>query len=286
MKSNLKIITSVKDQKDYCNSLKEKEKKISLVPTMGNLHKGHEHLLLCSGSTKNKIIVSLFVNPLQFNDISDYKSYPNSIDADISMLERNKIDCLFMPSKDEILKDIDEYPSPSLPDYMDILCGKYRKGHFIGVFKIVKQLLKIIKPSIAYFGKKDYQQLIMINYIVKEYFMNKIKIIPCDTVREDNGLAMSSRNSKMTQPEKDIASSVYSELLALKKIIKFNINYDYDELRKKSIDKLSQLGIKIEYLELLSSNDFSVIQKNDTNNRMLFVAFYISGIRLIDNIEV
>jgi pantoate--beta-alanine ligase len=282
----LKIITSVKDQKDYCNSLKEKEKKISLVPTMGNLHKGHEHLLLCSGSTKNKIIVSLFVNPLQFNDISDYKSYPNSIDADISMLERNKIDCLFMPSKDEILKDIDEYPSPSLPDYMDILCGKYRKGHFIGVFKIVKQLLKIIKPSIAYFGKKDYQQLIMINYIVKEYFMNKIKIIPCDTIREDNGLAMSSRNSKMTQPEKDIASSVYNELLALKKIIKFNINYDYDELRKKSIDKLSKLGIKIEYLELLSSNDFLVIQKNDTDNRMLFVAFYISGIRLIDNIEV
>ena len=286
MKSNLKIITSIKDQKDYCNSLEEEEKKISLVPTMGNLHKGHEHLLLCSRSTKNKIIVSLFVNPLQFNDIDDYKSYPNSIDADISMLEKNKIDCLFMPLEDEILKGIDESPSPSLPAYMDILCGKYREGHFIGVFKIVKQLLKIIKPSIAYFGKKDYQQLIMINYIVKEYFMNKIKIIPCDTVREDNGLAMSSRNSKMTQPEKDIASSVYSELLALKKIIKFNINYDYDELRKKSIDKLSKLGIKIEYLELLSSNDFSVIQKNDNDNRMLFVAFYISGIRLIDNIEV
>ena len=169
---------------------------------------------------------------------------------------------------------------------MKTLCGKYREGHFIGVFKIVKQLLKIIKPSIAYFGKKDYQQLIMINYIVKEHFMNKIKIIPCDTVREDNGLAMSSRNNKMTKSEKNIASLVYKELLALKKIIRFDKNYDYDELRIKSIDNLSKVGIKIEYLELLSSNDLSIIQKNDTDNRMLFVAFYISGVRLIDNIEV
>ena len=286
IKSNLKIITSIKDQNDYCNSLGEEGKKISLVPTMGNLHKGHEHLLSCSRTTNNKTVVSLFVNPLQFNDIDDYKSYPNSIDADISMLERNKIDCLFMPSEDEILESIDESHSPSLPVYMKTLCGKYREGHFIGVFKIVKQLLKIIKPSIAYFGKKDYQQLIMINYIVKEHFMNKIKIIPCDTVREDNGLAMSSRNNKMTKSEKNIASLVYKELLALKKIIRFDKNYDYDELRIKSIDNLSKVGIKIEYLELLSSNDLSTIQKNDTDNRMLFVAFYISGVRLIDNIEV
>ncbi len=126
----------------------------------------------------------------------------------------------------------------------------------------------------------------MINYIVKEHFMNKIKIIPCDTVREDNGLAMSSRNNKMTKSEKNIASLVYKELLALKKIIRFDKNYDYDELRIKSIDNLSKVGIKIEYLELLSSNDLSTIQKNDTDNRMLFVAFYISGVRLIDNIEV
>jgi len=282
----LKIITSIKDQKDYCNSLTKKGEKISLIPTMGNLHEGHEKLLSQAGAIKNNKIVSLFVNPLQFNDINDYKNYPDSIDSDISILERNKIDCLFMPVENEILKGINEIQCLRLPDYMNILCGKYREGHFLGVFKIVMKLFEIIKPSVAYFGKKDYQQLIMINYIVKEYFEDKIKIVACDTIREANGLAMSSRNNKMTKSQRNIASFVYKELVALKEIIKADRNYNFKELRKISIDTLSVMGIKIEYLELLSSNDFSEIQKNNTDNLMLFVAFYISGVRLIDNIEV
>lgn len=282
----MKIITSIKDQKDYCNSLIKKGENISLIPTMGNLHKGHEKLFSQASAIKNNKIVSLFVNPLQFNDISDYKNYPNSIDSDILMLERNKIDCLFMPTENEILKDINETQHLRLPGYMNILCGKYREGHFLGVFKIVMKLFEIIKPSVAYFGKKDYQQLIMINYIVKEYFKDKIKIVACDTMREANGLAMSSRNNKMTKSQKNVASFVYKELVSLKEIIKADKHYNFKELRKISIDKLSMVDIKIEYLELLSSNDFSEIQKNNIDNLMLFVAFYISGVRLIDNIEV
>ena len=253
---------------------------------MGNLHKGHEKLFSQASAIKNNKIVSLFVNPLQFNDISDYKNYPNSIDSDILMLERNKIDCLFMPTENEILKDINETQHLRLPGYMNILCGKYREGHFLGVFKIVMKLFEIIKPSVAYFGKKDYQQLIMINYIVKEYFKDKIKIVACDTMREANGLAMSSRNNKMTKSQKNVASFVYKELVSLKEIIKADKHYNFKELRKISVDKLSMVDIKIEYLELLSSNDFSEIQKNNIDNLMLFVAFYISGVRLIDNIEV
>ena len=282
----MKIITSIKDQTDYCNSLRKKGESISLIPTMGNLHKGHESLLFDPSYIKNKKIVSLFVNPLQFNNSDDYKNYPKSIDADIEILEKNKVDCLFMPSEDEILGDISESESFDLPEYMNILCGKYRDGHFLGVFKIIKQLFKIVRPTAAYFGKKDYQQLIMINHIAKEYFKNEIKIVACDTIREDNGLAMSSRNNRMTKSQRNIASFVYKKLVVLREIIKTDKNYNFKELQKISIKELSIIGIKIEYLELLSSNNFSVIQKDDTDNLMLFVAFYISGVRLIDNIEV
>ena len=282
----MKIITSIKDQSDYCNSLIKKGEGISLIPTMGNLHKGHESLLLNPSYMQNKKIVSLFVNPLQFNSSDDYKSYPKSINSDIKILERNNVDCLFMPLEDEILRSMSESESFDLPGYMNILCGKYREGHFLGVFKIVKKLFEIIRPSVAYFGKKDYQQLIMINHIVKEYFKDKIKIVACDTIREDNGLAMSSRNNRIVKSKRNIASLVYKELVTLKEIIKADRDYNFKELRQSFIKTLSIEGIKIEYLELLSSNDFSVIQKNDTDNLMLFVAFYISGIRLIDNIEV
>jgi pantoate--beta-alanine ligase len=282
----LKIITSIKDQKDYCNSLIKKGEKISLIPTMGNLHKGHESLLFESSLIKNKKIVSLFINPLQFNNADDYKSYPKSIDSDIKILERNKVDCLFMPSEDEILKDIKESESFDLPEYMNILCGKYRDGHFLGVFKIVKKLFEITRPSIAYFGKKDYQQLVMIKYLSKKYFNDEISIISRDTIRENNGLAMSSRNNKLTLSQKNIASSVYKELISLKESICVDGNYNYADLQKKSIDSLSDMGIKVEYLELLSLDSFSIKQKNSPDNLMIFVAFYISGVRLIDNIEV
>ena len=282
----MKIITSIKDQKDYCNSLIKKGEKISLIPTMGNLHKGHESLLFESSLIKNKKIVSLFINPLQFNNADDYKSYPKSIDSDIKILERNKVDCLFMPSEDEILKDIKESESFDLPEYMNILCGKYRDGHFLGVFKIVKKLFEITRPSIAYFGKKDYQQLVMIKYLSKKYFNDEISIISRDTIRENNGLAMSSRNNKLTLSQKNIASSVYKELISLKESICVDGNYNYADLQKKSIDSLSDMGIKVEYLELLSLDSFSIKQKNSPDNLMIFVAFYISGVRLIDNIEV
>ena len=282
----MKIITSIKDQIDYCGSLIKEGENIALIPTMGNLHKGHESLILKPNIVKKKKIVSLFINPLQFNNPDDYKSYPKSIDSDIKILERNGVDCLFMPSGHEILKDINESEHIELPEYMGTLCGKYRERHFLGVFKIIKKLFEIIKPSIACFGKKDYQQLIMIKYLSKRYFNNDISIISCDTIRENNGLAMSSRNNKLTSSQKNIASFAYKELISLKESICIDSNYHYEKLQKESINSLSALGIKVEYLELLSSDDLSIKQKNSTGNLMLFVAFYISGVRLIDNIEV
>ena len=280
----MKIITSIEEQKEYCSSIEAEGNNISLIPTMGNLHSGHESLLLLSRSTKNKRIVSLFVNPLQFDSISDYRSYPSSIDSDIEILERNKVDCLFMPDENQMIENINHPETIHLPQYMSILCGKHRKGHFDGVFKIVKKLFKIINPSIAYFGKKDYQQLMMVRHIAKEYFGNRIEIVAGDTVRESNGLAMSSRNNRLSLTDKKIASSVHKELIMMRESI--NLGSNNQELLKKSIDALSDKYIKIEYLELLSSVDFSIISKKNADNAMLFVAFYISGVRLIDNIDV
>lgn len=251
---------------------------------MGNLHDGHESLFLLSNSLNNKKIVSLFINPLQFDDNDDYKCYPKSIDKDISILERNNIDCLFMPTKNEVMINIDQSYDINLPQYMSILCGKHRKGHFHGVFRIIKMLFEITKPSVAYFGKKDYQQLVMIKYIIKEFFNNKIQIVAGNTIRESNGLAMSSRNNKLSASQKNTASLAYKELIHLKNLIRGQT--DYQVLLKRSIDKLTGMGIKVEYLELLSSIDFSKIDKSHISSIMLFIAFYISDVRLIDNIEV
>ena len=279
----MNIITSVKDQQDYCKVLLDNEKKISLIPTMGNLHPGHESLFKASADDEVRIS-SVFVNPLQFNDKEDYINYPKSLDRDIDILKIHNIDCLFLPDEKDIISSNLDAIDYNLPEFTKVLCGKYRQTHFQGVFKIVKKLFEIIQPTKAYFGKKDYQQLLLIKHLARSFFDSRIDIAACETIRERNGLAMSSRNNQLSYKQKELASLAYKELYHLKLLMNDNIS-TFSKDRDRLIKKLADNNIKTEYLEILSRNNLSQPTKDKEQNN-IFIAFYVNNIRLIDNLEI
>jgi len=280
----LNIIYSVEEQEKLCKRLTDDNIKISLIPTMGNLHLGHQSLLKASLHDDYRI-VSLFVNPLQFNNNEDYKTYPKTIEKDLKILKLHNIDCLFMPNEQDMILKTNHDIERKLPDFTNILCGKFRKSHFQGVYSIVKKLFNIINPQKAYFGKKDYQQLLLVKYLVKECFKNTIDIIECETIREKNGLALSSRNNNLSAKQNSLAALVYNELVSLRKSLKNSNISIFPILKEEIIRKLSKEDIKIEYLEILCRNNLSIPTEKDMDVN-IFVAFYIGDVRLIDNIEI
>lgn len=279
----MKIINSVEEQEKLCKRLINENINISLIPTMGNLHLGHESLLKASFNDDYRV-VSLFVNPLQFNNHQDYLNYPNTIEEDLKILKSYNIDCLFLPDKNDMVQQTNHDANRKLPEFTNILCGKFRKSHFQGVYSIVKKLFSTIQPKKAYFGKKDFQQLLLIKYLVAESFQNSIDIVECETVREKNGLAMSSRNNNLSIKQNELASLVYRELVLLRKSLKENIS-PFARLRDEIIRKLSKQDIKIEYLDILCRNNLNIPTEKDTDIN-IFVAFYVGDVRLIDNIEI
>jgi pantoate--beta-alanine ligase len=279
----LKIINSVEEQEKLCKRLINENINISLIPTMGNLHLGHESLLKASFNDDYRV-VSLFVNPLQFNNHQDYLNYPNTIEEDLKILKSYNIDCLFLPDKNDMVQQTNHDANRKLPEFANILCGKFRKSHFQGVYSIVKKLFSTIQPKKAYFGKKDFQQLLLIKYLVAESFQNSIDIVECETVREKNGLAMSSRNNNLSIKQNELASLVYRELVLLRESLKENIS-SFARLRDEIIRKLSKQDIKIEYLDILCRHNLNIPTEKDTDIN-IFVAFYVGDVRLIDNIEI
>jgi len=256
-----------------------KTKGISFVPTMGGLHKGHISLIKKSKKSKFKTLVSIFVNPKQFNKKSDFRSYPRSIKTDLKKLKKLKINYLYIPT----FKDIYGFKPKKkvfLDKFSKKLCGRFRRGHFEGVLNVVNRFLEIIKPRYIYLGKKDYQQL----YLIKKHIEKrkiKTKIIECKTIREINGIACSSRNSNLNKNQMKIASNIYYYLHNLKKKIKKNYNlFDI----KKIKNDLKNLGVnKIDYLENYNTKNFKKIKRHSKKFN-LFIAYYIKNIRLIDNI--
>ena len=252
---------------------------ISFVPTMGGLHKGHISLIKQSKKSKLKTLVSIFVNPKQFNKKSDFRSYPRNTKKDLKQLKKLKINYLYIPT----IKDIYGFKPKErvfLDKFSKKLCGKFRRGHFGGVLNVINRFIEIIKPKYIFLGKKDYQQL----YLIKKHIEKrkiKSKVIECKTIRESNGIACSSRNSKLNKDQMKIASNIYYYLYNLKKKIKKDYSlFDINKIKKDLID----LGAnKIDYLENYNVKDFKEIKK--TNKKFnLFFAYYIKNIRLIDNI--
>ena len=255
----------------------QRERNLGFVPTMGALHKGHASLIKKSVKECKKTIVSIFVNKPQFNKKSDYKKYPRTLKKDIFYLRKLKVNILFIPTTKQI------YPNGrnkklKINSFKRQLCGKFRPGHFDAVVDVVDRFIKIIKPNKIYFGNKDLQQLLLIKEFSKKNHKN-IKIIGCKTVREKNGIALSSRNFLLSKKEKIIASIIYNLLKKSKRSLIRNIK----KLQTLKY-KICQLGnIKIDYIKILNIN--KIIKPYRKNIRYkIFVAYYIGKTRLIDNI--
>jgi pantoate--beta-alanine ligase len=262
------------------NDLNEALNKVSnlgFVPTMGSLHKGHISLIKKSQKESNKTIVSIFVNPTQFNNKNDYKNYPRNFKKDHSILRRMKIDFLYLPN----VKDIYTFKRKSkikLYKKDRILCAKYRKGHFEGVIDVMDRLINIIKPKNIYMGEKDFQQL----YLVKKFIQNKYvsKIILCKTIRDKNKLALSSRNLLLNKNQLKRAGKLSQKIISLKKKLSNIKNIQkYLMNKKKEFNKL--FNINIEYLEL--RKNINLNKTNKIKNAKIFIAYYIGKVRLIDN---
>ena len=249
---------------------------IGFVPTMGALHKGHMSLIDSSKKKCKKTLVSIFVNPSQFNKKSDYRKYPRNLNKDLNILKKMKVDYVFVPKKREIYNN-KKNMKIKISSRDKILFSNHRKGHFEFVLAVINQLLKVVKAKYMFLGNKDYQQVYLIKKFIKKKF--NVKIISCKTVRDNSSLAYSSRTLNLSNNEKIKASILTKELNMIFKQIKKNIK----NLKKIKYlkDKFSKFGIKIEYLEI--RNKFNLSKKFNRNNFKLFIAFYINKVRLIDN---
>ena len=275
----MKVISSIEDIKSYLNNSKSNEV-ISLIPTMGNIHSGHTKLIK-SASSSSLRIVSIYVNELQFNDRNDYISYPRSLANDLSICEDNNIDLVFVPDSSVVRKHLDDDKN-DLPKFTSHMCGANRPGHFSGVYKIVKFLFELLEPNYAYFGKKDFQQLLLIKYIANTYF-SKLKIIGVDTVRDKNNIALSSRLSKIPSESFHQVKLIFQTLMIIKKKLLSGLNYN--TIKEDCILELENNNISVEYLDLRSLETLKE-QVNTKQPCGVFIACYIDNIRLIDNIEI
>ncbi len=252
-----KIIKSVVEWKEVYSANKLFRKSIGFVPTMGALHAGHVSLFKKSIEENECNVVSIFVNPTQFNDPDDLQNYPRVIEEDLKILEESGVDFLFYPAYKEIYNDSYRYRLIETM-FSKQLCGEFRTGHFEGVLTVVLKLLNIIKPNKAYFGEKDFQQYKLISDMTKALFIDT-EIIPCPIVRDENGLALSSRNMLLSDEEKKLASN-FPRIL--------NSGKSYVEMKYE----LENLGIKVDYIEEYAGR--------------ILGAIHIGKVRLIDNVPI
>ena len=252
---------------------------IGFVPTMGSIHEGHLSLISKSNQICHKTVVSIFVNPKQFNNKKDFKTYPKNIKKDLRALNKSKtVDFVYIPKFKDIFKN-NKKPKIELIKKDKILCAKFRKGHFEGVLDVMDRLTDIVRPSKIFMGNKDFQQLFLVKkYLKKKYNTN---VVGCKTIREKNKIALSSRNYLLSKRNLILASKIVRKLINVKKNIKNKKNKNKYLLTVKD-DFQKQFKIKIEYLELRYINDLKL--SNVINKSKLFVAYYLNGVRLIDNL--
>lgn len=253
------------------------------VPTMGALHQGHVSLIKASKKKNAITISSIFVNPAQFNDPKDFEKYPVTLEKDILMLEEAGCDVLFLPSVKEIYPDgMSMKKHYNLGFIETVFDGKFRPGHFQGVCMVMQRLLEIVLPNRLYLGQKDYQQCMVITKLIELIGMRgKLEVIICPTFREPNGLAMSSRNMRLSPEEKEKASTIYKSL----SMIKENIEKENPAaLKQKAHLMLEAAGLKPDYVEIVDATDLSLVYKWDANKKTVaLAAAYMNEVRLIDN---
>ena len=264
--------------------------RIALVPTMGNLHEGHLRLIEEAHARAERVVVSIFVNPMQFSDASagagDYKNYPRTLESDQEKLSGMTIDVdvLFTPSVEEVYPGgIENETRIEVPEISNILCGEFRPGHFVGVATILAKLFNMVQPGVAVFGEKDYQQLLVIRRFVSDLCF-PIEIVGVPTVREGDRLAMSSRNRYLTKEERQVAATINQELLLAKHSIENGLT-DFSAIEKKATEHLKAAGFRPEYFSVRRADNLQEANPED-KDLVVLAAAWLGDARLIDNIRV
>lgn len=280
----MKTVTRVAELRQQISDWKKAGQRIALVPTMGNLHQGHLSLVKQAKDVADKVVVSIFINPLQFDDASDLSAYPRTEGADAEKLAQVACDLIFMPSLTEVYpQDMAAQTKIMVSGADDILCGARRPGHFAGVATVVNKLFNMIQPDIAIFGEKDYQQLWVINKMVADLSL-PIRIIGGEIVRESSGLAMSSRNQYLTESQRMQAAGLYQTLLTVKQQLQAG-EKDFVLIENQAKLSLTEKGFDPDYIEIRRAFDLALPVEGDMSLRLLAAA-KMGNARLIDNIAV
>ncbi len=261
---------------------RQKGERTAFVPTMGNLHSGHLCLVKHAKAWATKVIVSIFVNPMQFDRTDDLAAYPRTLEQDCRKLKELDTELLFTPSLTEVYPHgVENTTRVEVPGLSDILCGAKRPGHFQGVATVVTKLLNMVQPDVAIFGKKDYQQLMLIRRLVADLNL-PIEIAAVPTQRDPDGLAMSSRNQYLSRAERMLAPGIYRILQDTAKAIEAG-ERNYRKLELQSIQKLEQMGLRPEYVSICRQDDLTAAEIGD-DKLALLAAAWVGNARLIDNI--
>ena len=278
------VFRDISTLQNHLKNLKNNNKIIGFVPTMGALHNGHLSLVKKSIFQNDLTVVSIFINPTQFNNIDDLKTYPSDIDKDLKLLKSisDKI-IVFNPEPDELYAGdirLEKFNFNGLDRYME---GEFRGNHFVGVATVVSKLFSLIKADYAYFGEKDFQQVRIIENLIKEKKF-KIKLIRCETIRSEDGLALSSRNNKLNFSSKKIATNLFKALNFAKEKIDI---LSTEEIEDKVSENLSNFKeIKLEYFVIADEKNLKPTKYKQNEKYRAFIAAYVSGVRLIDNIKL
>lgn len=277
------VFSDIKNLQEYLISARKTQQSIGFVPTMGALHEGHLSLVKTAKNNHDIAVVSIFVNPTQFNDKEDFINYPITREADISLLESQNCDVAFIPEVKEIYPDgIHQHTLYDLGEVEYILEGAIRPGHFQGVAQVVSRLLDIVEPDKMYLGQKDYQQCIILKkllHILRKQDVTVIDILP--TKREPDGLAMSSRNRRLTEPQRAVAGTIYQCLVSIQSK---QSHSSFEFIKNECLDLLQAKGFVPEYISLADADDLTLMDDFDLKRKMIvLIAAKIGNVRLIDN---
>ncbi|XPF92547.1 pantoate--beta-alanine ligase [Colwellia sp. RE-S-Sl-9] len=278
----MKTVDNINDLRQIITDWRQQGLKIGFVPTMGNLHAGHISLVTEAHKHADKIVASIFINPMQFGENEDVDSYPRTMNADKQKLEAEGTDLLFTPTPEIIYpKGLDKQTYVEVPNVSEGYCGESRPGHFRGVSTVVCKLFNLVQPDIACFGLKDYQQVQVIETMVDDLSM-PIEIIPVDTVREASGLALSSRNGYLTEEELKIAPALSQNIQWLAN--KLKTDNDFIGLAKTAASYIDNAGLKTDYIHVCHAKTLQPASEDDTDIVILAAAF-CGKARLIDNLR-
>ena len=279
----MKVLKSKKTLIDYVERQREMGKKIGFAPTMGALHQGHLSLYKAAKKENDEVISSIFVNPTQFNNPDDFQKYPKTLEKDIELLEKAGVDAVYVPNVEEMYPDglnSKKYDFDGLENEME---GKYRPGHFDGVGTIVEELFRQVQPHNAYFGEKDYQQLAIIKKMIEKTKL-PVKIHGVPTLREEDGLAMSSRNVRLTETQRKEATIIYETLTKVKEWFKV---ISLEEIKQRVTEIFKNSNFELEYFVIADKDTLKEANAIDENKEYrAFIVAYADTVRLIDNMHL